>query len=99
MLLVANTASFCGYTYQYDGLEKLHQAAAPRGLTVIGVPSRDFNQESADNTTVKTFCETKFGVEFPMTGISHVRGPRRRHSTPGCASRRAGSRTGTSTRC
>jgi glutathione peroxidase len=75
VLLVTNTASFCGYTYQYEGLEKLHATASPRGLTVIGVPSRDFNQESADNKTVKTFCESTFGVEFPMTGIVHVRGP------------------------
>jgi glutathione peroxidase len=75
VLLVTNTASFCGYTYQYEGLENLHQAEAPRGLTVIGVPSRDFNQESADNRTVKAFCEAKFGIEFPMAGIAHVRGP------------------------
>ncbi len=75
VLLVTNTASFCGYTYQYEGLEKLHKANSPRGLTVIGVPSQDFNQESADNKTVKTFCEATFGVEFPMTGIVHVRGP------------------------
>ncbi len=75
VLLVTNTASFCGYTYQYEGLERLHKAASPRGLTVIGVPSQDFNQESADNKTVKTFCEATFGVEFPMAGIAHVRGP------------------------
>ena len=75
VLLVANTASFCGYTPQYAGLEKLHTALSAQGLTVIGVPSRDFNQESADDATVKTFCETKFGVDFPLTGISHVRGP------------------------
>jgi glutathione peroxidase len=74
VLLVANTASFCGYTYQYEALQKLHKAASPRGLTVIGVPSRDFNQESADNGTVKAFCEGRFGVEFPLAGIEHVRG-------------------------
>jgi glutathione peroxidase len=74
VLVVANTASFCGYTYQYEGLEKLHQAEAARGVTVIGVPSQDFNQESPDNRTVKTFCETNFGVDFPLTGLAHVRG-------------------------
>ena len=74
-LLVVNTASFCGYTNQYAGLEKLQQAASARGLTVVGVPSQDFNQESADNATVKAFCETRYGVQFPMAGISHVRGP------------------------
>jgi glutathione peroxidase len=74
-LLVVNTASFCGYTYQYDGLEKLHEARSAQGLTVIGVPSEDFNQESADNATVKTFCETRFGIDFPLAAISHVRGP------------------------
>jgi glutathione peroxidase len=74
VLLVVNTASFCGYTYQYEGLEKLHQAAAPRGLIVIGVPSQDFNQESADDSTVKTFCESRFGVHFPLAAIARVRG-------------------------
>ncbi len=74
VLVVANTASFCGYTNQYDGLVELHRAEAARGLTVIGVPSRDFNQESSDNATVKTFCEKNFGVDFPLSGIAHVRG-------------------------
>jgi glutathione peroxidase len=74
VLLVANTASFCGYTYQYEALQKLHEGASPRGLTVIGVPSQDFNQESAENATVKRFCETRFGITFPLAGIVHVRG-------------------------
>jgi glutathione peroxidase len=74
VLLVVNTASFCGYTYQYEGLEKLHEARKADGLTVIGVPSQDFNQESPDNKTVKTFCETRFGIDFPLTGLSHVKG-------------------------
>jgi glutathione peroxidase len=74
VLLIANTASFCGYTYQYEGLEKLHTAKSAAGLTVIGVPSRDFNQESADNATVKTFCETRFDVDFPLAAITHVTG-------------------------
>jgi len=75
VLLVVNTASFCGYTYQYEGLRKLHDARAADGLTVIGVPSQDFNQESPDNKTVKTFCETQFGIDFPLAGVSHVKGP------------------------
>ena len=79
VLLVTNTASFCGYTYQYEALEKLHTAKSPAGLTVIGVPSRDFNQEYADSATVKTFCETRFDIDFPLTEISHVRGD---HAAP-----------------
>ena len=73
-LLVVNTASFCGFTYQYDALEKLHRDMAGQGLTVVGIPSQDFNQESADNKTVKQFCDATFGVEFPMSEIAHVRG-------------------------
>ena len=75
VLLVVNTASFCGYTYQYEGLRKLHEARTTDGLTVIGVPSQDFNQESPDNKTVKTFCETQYGIDFPLAGVSHVKGP------------------------
>ena len=74
VLLVANTASFCGYTYQYEGLEKAQRELSARGLVVIGVPSQDFGQESAENGKVKEFCELTYGVEFPMTEISHVRG-------------------------
>lgn len=75
VLLVTNTASFCGYTYQYDAMEKLHKARQAEGLTVVGVPSQDFNQESAEDATVKTFCETRFGIDFPLAGVSHVKGP------------------------
>jgi glutathione peroxidase len=75
VLVVVNTASFCGYTYQYQGLRELHQARAGDGLIVIGVPGRDFNQESLDNATIKTFCETRFGIDFPLAAVSHVKGP------------------------
>jgi glutathione peroxidase len=75
VLLVVNTASFCGYTYQYQGLRKMSEARTADGLTVIGVPSQDFNQESPDNKTVKTFCETQYGINFPLAGVSHVKGP------------------------
>lgn len=74
VLLVVNTASFCGFTYQYEALEKLHADFSPQGLTVVGVPSQDFNQEKASNGEVKDFCEATFGVKFPMAGITHVRG-------------------------
>ena len=74
VLLVTNTASFCGYTYQYKALEKLHRELSAKGLTVVGVPSQDFDQESASNGEVKTFCDTRFGIDFPLAGISHVKG-------------------------
>lgn len=75
VLLVVNTASFCGYTYQYEALQALHLARHAEGLVVIGVPSGDFNQESASDGEVKRFCDTFFGIEFPMTTIQKVRGP------------------------
>jgi glutathione peroxidase len=76
VLLVVNTASFCGFTPQYRALQALHDELSPRGLTVIGVPSGDFNQESADNATVRQFCEGVYGIDFPLAGLTHVRGPR-----------------------
>lgn len=75
VLLVVNTASFCGYTPQYAALQRLHDRFQARGLTVVGVPSNDFNQESADNRRIREFCDAQFGIEFPMAALSHVRGP------------------------
>jgi len=74
VLLVVNTASFCGYTPQYRQLEALHRRLSPEGFAVIGVPSQDFGQESGTNGEVKAFCEATFGVDFPMAAIGHVRG-------------------------
>jgi len=74
VLLVVNTASFCGFTYQYEALEKLNKARMAAGLVVVGVPSQDFNQESDSNAKVKAFCDATFGVDFPMAGLSRVRG-------------------------
>ena len=74
VLLVVNTASFCGYTPQYAALQRLHDRYQRRGLVVLGVPSNDFNQESADNRQIREFCDAQFGIEFPMAGLSHVRG-------------------------
>lgn len=73
-MLVVNTASFCGYTPQYAALQKLHERHEARGLTVIGVPSTDFNQESTDGRRVREFCDAMFGITFPITAINHVRG-------------------------
>lgn len=75
VLLVVNTASFCGFTVQYAALQRLHEHYEARGLTVVGVPSNDFQQESTDAATVREFCETRFGITFPMADLSHVRGP------------------------
>ena len=74
VLLVVNTASYCGYTPQYKQLEALHRDMAARGLLVIGIPSQDFGQEKGSNAEVKAFCELTYGVEFPMAGLSRVVG-------------------------
>ena len=75
-VLVVNTASQCGFTPQYEGLQALHDTYAPRGLVVLAVPSDDFNQELASGAEVKDFCETTFGLTLPMTDITPVRGAR-----------------------
>ncbi|WP_027284412.1 glutathione peroxidase [Rubritepida flocculans] len=74
VLLVVNTASFCGFTPQYAALQRLHDRFEARGLVVLGVPSNDFNQESTDARRVREFCDTMFGITFPMAGLTHVRG-------------------------
>jgi glutathione peroxidase len=73
-LLVVNTASFCGFTGQYAGLQALHERYGPRGLVVIGVPSNDFRQEHEDNAAIRRFCEMEFGVDFPLATLSRVTG-------------------------
>lgn len=76
VILVVNTASRCGYTRQYDGLEKLHQRYQERGFTVLGFPSNDFGaQEPEDNARIAQFCFNTYGVRFPMFGKSSVSGP------------------------
>ncbi len=75
VLLVVNTASYCGFTSQYEGLEKLHAQYAARGLTVLGFPSGDFgNQEKASNREIADFCYNTYGVKFPMFAKSSVKG-------------------------
>ena len=66
VVVVVNTASFCGFTPQYKGLEALHAKYKDRGLVVLGFPSNDFAQESGSNKEIADFCESTFGVKFPM---------------------------------
>lgn len=75
VLLVVNTASFCGFTPQYEALEKAQKAYSSKGFTVIDVPSGDFmGQEYKTNAEIKTFCESKFGINFPLSEKSVVTG-------------------------
>lgn len=74
-VLVVNTASQCGFTYQYEGLQALYDTYKDRGLVVLAVPSDDFNQELASAEEVKEFCEISFGLDMPMADITHVKGP------------------------
>jgi glutathione peroxidase len=74
VLLVVNTASFCGFTPQYRGLEDLYARYRARGFVVLGFPSNDFAQEKASNREIADFCESTFGVTFPMFAKTSVRG-------------------------
>jgi glutathione peroxidase len=73
VLLVVNTASFCGFTPQYKALEALHAKYSARGLVVLGFPSNDFGgQEPGSGKEIAEFCENTFGVRFPMFAKSNV---------------------------
>ena len=75
VILVVNTASFCGYTSQYDGLEKLYARLKGNGLVVLGFPSNDFGeQEPGSSKEIADFCRLTYGVEFPMLGKTVVKG-------------------------
>ncbi len=74
-ILVVNTASRCSYTKQYGGLQDLYDLYRDSGLVVLAVPSNDFRQELASNAEVKGFCELRYDIDMPMTGISAVKGP------------------------
>lgn len=75
VVLVVNTASRCGFTPQYEGLQKLYDKYKDKGLVVIGVPSNDFGgQEPGSNKEIKEFCEMNFAITFPMTEKADVTG-------------------------
>jgi glutathione peroxidase len=74
VVVVVNTASFCGFTSQYEGLEALYAKYKDRGLVVLGFPSNDFSQETGSNKQIADFCENTFGVKFPMAVKSTVTG-------------------------
>ena len=76
VLLIVNTASKCGFTPQYDGLEALHRELAPRGFAVLGFPCNQFGaQEPGDEAEIANFCRTSYDVSFPMFSKIDVNGP------------------------
>jgi len=74
-VLIVNTASLCGFTPQYEGLQAVWQRYRQRGLIVIGVPSDDFgHQEPGSDAEIKEFCDIKFDIDFPLSRKEHVTG-------------------------
>ena len=74
VVLLVNTASQCGFTPQYAGLQKIYDRYKDDGFVVLGVPSDDFNQELSSDDDVKNFCEIRYGVNFPLTSIQKIKG-------------------------
>ena len=73
-VLIVNTASYCGFTKQYNDMQELWEKYRDRGLIVLGIPSNTFNQEKTNNNDVKEFCEVNFNINFPLTEITDVKG-------------------------
>ena len=73
-VLIVNTASYCGFTKQYNDMQELWEKYRDRGLIVLGIPSNSFNQEKSDNGAVKEFCKVNFNINFPLTEITNVKG-------------------------
>ena len=74
VILVVNTASYCGFTKQYEELQELWDTYKSQGLIVLGIPSNSFNQEKANNLEIKKFCEVNFNINFPLSTITEVKG-------------------------
>ena len=74
VVLLVNTASYCGFTKQYADLQDLWDQYKSRGLVILGVPSNSFNQEKKLNNDVKIFCEINFNINFPLSTITEVKG-------------------------
>ena len=74
VFLIVNTASYCGFTKQYDELQELWDRYKSKGLIVLGVPSNSFNQEKKNNSDIKEFCEVNFNIDFPLATITDVKG-------------------------
>ena len=74
VILIVNTASYCGFTKQYTDLQELWDKYKSRGLIVLGVPSNSFNQEKNNNSEVKEFCKVNFDIDFPLSTITEVKG-------------------------
>ncbi len=74
VVLIVNTASYCGFTKQYNELQELWELYKSKGLVVLGIPSNSFNQEKSKNADVKEFCEVNFDINFPLTAITEVKG-------------------------
>ena len=74
VVLLVNTASYCGFTKQYTDLQILWDKYKSDGLVVLGVPSNSFNQEKKDNKEIQNFCEVNFNINFPLTSITDVKG-------------------------
>ena len=74
VVLLVNTASYCGFTKQYNDLQELWDKYKSKGLIVLAVPSNSFNQEKDNEKDIKNFCEVNFNITFPMTEIYEVKG-------------------------
>tara|TARA_B100001057_G_C22643943_1_gene869347 strand:- start:214 stop:759 length:546 start_codon:yes stop_codon:yes gene_type:complete len=74
VILIVNTASYCGFTRQYSELQELWDKYKSKGLIVLGVPSNSFNQEKKSDSEVKEFCNVNFNINFPLSAITDVKG-------------------------